>query len=110
MGKGNKNSLKQVRKVNDKGQVEEILQDRKSIEEAIVQHNVMHFRQGFDSKAYKDRIYEKLQIDQIRDKILQGELDISECDDNDIYSFLKLLKRQHRDSECSIPTEISEEE
>ena len=69
----------------------------------------MHFRQGFDSKAYKDRIYKKLQIDQIRDKILQGELDISECDDNDVYSFLKLLKRQYRDSECSIPMEISKE-
>ena len=54
-GKGNKNSLKQVRKVKENGEVEEMFQDRKSIEQAMAKWNVSHFRQAFESKAYEDK-------------------------------------------------------
>ena len=53
-----------------------------------------HFRQAFSSKAYRDKIYKKLQYDEIRNKILQGELEVDQYDDTDMHSFLLLLKKQ----------------
>ena len=53
-----------------------------------------HFRQAFSSKAYRDKIYKKLQCDEIRNKILRGELEVDQCDDTDVHSFLSLLKKQ----------------
>jgi len=108
VGKGEKNSLKQVRKVKEDGEVLEIFQDRKSIEQAIAQHNIGHFRQAFTSKAYKDKIYNKLQQNNIRDKILSRELDILECDDNDMYEFLVLLKKRESNSQSNELIDISE--
>ena len=93
IGKGNKKSLKQIRKENDKGDITEEFYDRDSIENAIAQYNKLHFRQAFSSKAYRDKIYKKLKYDEIRERILCGELEVKECDDNNVYSFLTLLKR-----------------
>ena len=56
--------------MNEQGEIEEEYQDRVKIEQAIAQHNINHFRQAFSSKAYKDKIYNRLKYDNIRDKIL----------------------------------------
>lgn len=45
-------------------------------------------------RAYKDKIYVELKHDNIRDKILNGSLRRDEYDDDDVYEFLKLLKRR----------------
>jgi len=90
--KGERNSLKRVRIMNDNGEIIKEVQDRESIEQEIVEYNVKHFHQAFASKAYKDKVYNKLNIDDIRDRILKGELEVEECDDEDVYSFLTLLK------------------
>ena len=60
------------------------------------------------SKAYKDKIYNKLQQNDIRDKILSRELDISECDDNVVHEFLALLKKRESDSQSNELIDISE--
>ena len=110
VGKGNKRSLKQVREVDEQGRVVKEYSDREEIEDAIVKQNLQHFRQAFSSKAYKDKIYNKLQCDDIRDKILTGELEIDECDDSDVYKFLILLKRQNEEDQLEMSSEISEAE
>jgi len=95
VGKGEKRSLTKVRTVDNNGNVAQEMQDRESIEEAIATYNKEHFRQAYSSKAYKDRIYHKLKLDQVRDKILQGEIEVEACDYEDVHDFLKLLKNQN---------------
>ena len=99
VGKGEKKSLKQVRKVNEEGEILQEFYDRESIEHAIAEQNLQHFRQAFSSKAYKDKIYEKLQCNDIRNKILKGELEIDQCDDADMHKFLSLLKKQSEENQ-----------
>ena len=43
VGKGNKESLKKVRLIDDKGEVIAEHQDRKSIEEEVIKHDKKHF-------------------------------------------------------------------
>ena len=76
-------------------------QDRHEIEHEIAQYNKKHFRQAFSSKAYKDKVYLKLRHNDIRDKILNGTLQREECDDQDIYDFINLLKKRGEYSEGS---------
>jgi len=92
VGKGEKRSLKKVRVVNENGNVNQEIQDKASIEIAITEYNKGHFRQAYSSKAYKDKIYHRLKIDYIREKILKGELDIDDCDYEDVHNSLRLLK------------------
>ena len=108
VGKGERNSLKRVRIMNDNGEIIKEVQDRESIEQEIVEYNVKHFRQAFASKAYKDKVYNKLNIDDIRDRILKGELEVEECDDEDVYSFLTLLKQPQGRNHTAELEEISE--
>jgi len=74
------------------GEVKKELQDRDSIEREIAAYNVTHFRQAFDSKAYKDKIYNKLNINEVRDKIINREVEVDDCEDEDVYNMLQLLK------------------
>ena len=69
-----------------------------------------HFRQAFDSKAYKDKIYNKLNINEVRDKIINREVEVDDCDDEDVYSMLQLLKNTEERSQQSELEEISENE
>ena len=94
--------------MNEEGIIEEEYHDRESIKQAIAQQNITHFWQAFSSKAYKDKIYNKLKYDQIRDKILRGELEVDEYDDSDIHSFLTLLKRQGVEDQNEMSSKISE--
>ena len=100
--------MKQVRRVNEEGIIEEEYHDRESIEQAIAQQNITHFRQAFSSKAYKDKIYNKLKYDQIRDKILREELEVNECDNSNVHSFLISLKKQGVEDQNETSSEISE--
>jgi len=93
VGRGNKYSLKRVKVVNSNNEVVRECNDRASIEEEISNYNKKHFRKAYLSKAFKDKIYTKLQIEQIRDKILNGALKSEECDNEDVYQFMKLLKK-----------------
>jgi len=46
--------------------------------------------------AYKDKIYEKLRINSMRNRILNETIKREECDDERVYKFLKLLKQDGR--------------
>ena len=46
--------------------------------------------------------------DNIRDKILRGELSTEECDDNDVHSFLVLLKQRGEEIQNGGSEDISE--
>ena len=63
---------------NDEGQIVETYISRTDIEQAIIAHNINHFQQAHNTKVYQDRIYDQLKEDNIRDKILKGEL---QCQD-----------------------------
>jgi len=110
VGKGNKCSLKNVKVIDSGGNVVKEYYDRKLIEKAIAEYNIGHFRQAFELKVYKDRIYEKLKHDDVRDKILSGELDTEECDYWDVHEFLSLLKKSGTDNENEVRGEIGEAE
>ena len=47
---------------------------------------------------YQDRIYPKLQQDETRNAILDETLGRENCDNEDVYQFLKLLKTNRRNS------------
>ena len=55
-------------------------------------YNLNHFKQAHQSIAYKDRIYNKLKENEVRDKILSERLSQEEYSNEDLYDFLKLLK------------------
>ena len=70
--------------------------DRPSIEKEIMKHDAGHFKQAHDAIARKDKTHEKLRRDEIRNKVLQGELQRDECDDERMHHFLQLLKIPER--------------
>jgi len=68
----------------------------------------MFFTQPTDTKVFRDKIYNRLSKPIIRDKILTGNLQWNECDNKDVYVFLKLLKKPQNIIN-SYPNQISEE-
>ena len=52
-----------------------------------------HFQQAHKTNAYNDKIYNKLERSNIRDRILKEELRRNKCDNQSVYKFLKLLKQ-----------------
>ena len=46
-------------------------------------------------KVYKDKIYNRLQNNDIRDRILKGRLDLNEYSNTDVYEFLMLLQQNN---------------
>ena len=94
VGKGKKSSLKRIQIQNENDHSTIQLQTRERIKNAIIEYNTSHFLYAYESKACKDKIYEKLKYDAIRDKVLRGEIEESDCDDIRVYEFLKLLKSQ----------------
>ena len=46
-----------------------------------------------NTKVCKDRIYHQLDEDQVRNKILNGQLERQDCNDKAVYKLLKLLEQ-----------------
>ena len=61
--------------MNENGKIKNILQDRILIEKSIIEYKKKIFRQAYESKVYKDKIYHTLYYNKARDKILKRELD-----------------------------------
>ena len=71
-------------------------QNRQEIESLIIQQNRTHLSKAMKTSAYNDKLIQSLHINEIRDKILKGELKEQDTDDRNIYEFMKLLKKnQH---------------
>ena len=61
----------------------------------------MHFQEAKSSNTYKEKIYDKLRTDDIRDRILNGTLCQDECDNQNVFNFLQLLKKSDDQSEMN---------
>ena len=92
-GKGKRESVKRIHECNNEEVITKSYIDRQSIESKIIEYNTKHFQQAHQSIAYKDKIYDKLKKDEMRNKVLNGEIEEQECDDSRVFEFLKLLKR-----------------
>ena len=91
IGKGVNGSLCKVHIVDENNQIIKILTSWKEIEEAIISHNRTYLKQAYQTKIYQDRIYKNIKKDIIRNKILSGNLSYKDCDNENVYQFLKLL-------------------
>jgi len=99
--------LKKLIITDENGTLRTLL-DRETIEQEIMNYNKRFFTQPTERKVYNDRIYKKLSEPAIYDKILAGTLSRYKCDDEDIYVFLKLLKKPQNIMN-SYPNQITEE-
>ena len=70
---------------------------KEEIEEQIINYNHKHCTQAHQTKIYQDKICNKLQQDNKREKISDGDLRRQECDSKEVFEFLKLLKNPNRD-------------
>ena len=60
------------------------------------------------SKAYIDRIHYKLRQDEVRDKVLKGELKEEDYDYAEVYQFLNLLRQDRNQENTKTCKEITE--
>ena len=107
IGKGVRGCLKKLVVKDEQGN-ESILLNRESIEKYIMEYNQQFFATPTEIKIFKDKIQDKLSIPEMRDKILDRNLNRSNCDNKDVFVFLKLLQKP-RGIMNSCPNYISEE-
>ena len=92
LGKGIKAVLRKLHIRNEQQEIIKTLTDRKEIEAAIIQHNRNHLKQARNIPVYNDIIYKQLLINEVRDKILSGQLEREDCTNKEVFHFLLLLK------------------
>ena len=54
-------------------------------------YNKNHYQKAFNSPLFQDKIYKRLNKDEVRNRILQGQIDRIECDSNEVFDYLKLF-------------------
>ena len=89
--RGLNRALKILKIINQDKKIETINQQL-DIERNLIEQNKAHHQKVFETKAYKDKLYKQLLIDDTRNKILNRILTREECNDNDIFEFMNLLK------------------
>ena len=92
VGKGVKGNLKRLHIVNEEDKIVRTIIEKEQMEKEIMEYNVQHFKQAHNSEIYNDKIYAELHNNEIRDRILNGQLRADECDSQKVWSFLKLLE------------------
>jgi len=91
-GKGVKGNLKRLHIVDERNQIVKTVIQKEQIEQEIKRFNEHHFKKAHQTIVYQDKIYAELDRDDIRDKILNGQLEREQCNSEDVWKFLKLLK------------------
>ena len=91
LGKDKNKSLNRVQVKNEEGDIVKTIYNWKEMENALIEHNKMHYRKAHKSIAHRDKIYNKLTCDKTRDKILNGTLSKDDCQYQAVYNFLTLL-------------------
>ena len=92
IGKGERDRIKRIYVIDKNQQIKNTYVDRERIQREKCDYNEAHFKKAHDTIAHKDKIYVQLRDDNIRDKILEGNLSREEYDDERVFKFLKLLK------------------
>ena len=95
-GKGSRQSLKRLCINSNDNERSKIIVKREEIEQEIMLFNTKHFKKAHVLKVYDDKIYGELRNNTIRDKILSGELIADDCDNENVFQFLKLLHQNGR--------------
>ena len=72
LGKGERGFLKRIHIATQEGQIISTKVAKEEIEDAIIEYNWGHYTKAHNTSIYKDKIYKQLQIDSIRDKIIDG--------------------------------------
>ena len=72
------------------------MQNKEEIERMIIKHNKEHFSKVKSTKKHNDKMHKIVNENKTRDAIMKGELNRDECDDEEVYQFLRLLKRPNR--------------
>ena len=60
-----------------------------------MRQNLEHYHKVLKTQVFKDKIYNKLKDNGVRDKILARNLRWDAYDSKDVYEFLYLLQRQN---------------
>jgi len=93
VGKGIKSSLKRLHKVDNSNTIIQTFTEKEQIKDTIFEHNTHHYRADCNTQMYKDKIYPKLQHNDVRNAILDSTLSSSQCNNENVYKFLALLKQ-----------------
>ena len=102
--------MKRLEVSNDNTQRNEFIIKRESIEEKIMTFNRNHFKKAHSTPIYNDKIYNELRNNSIRDKILNGNLSRDECDNDNVYKFLKLFRQNGRNNYRRTRRELCEQD
>ena len=81
-----------IHEKDEDNQIKKTCTGKEEIENVAIQYNAKHFANTYKSKVWEDKIYLKLQEDEMRNKILAGRLVQEDCNNEDVFEFLKLLK------------------
>ena len=80
------------------------VRNKEEIDRMIAKHSKEHFSKVKVTKACVDKTCNSTDENKTRDAIMNGELNKEECDDEEVYQFLRLLKRSKRlmpdDEDC----------
>jgi len=106
--KGKRETMKRLQIPSSNGSEDEYVIDREKMENKIMEYNRSHFKKAHNSKVFNDKIYKELRNDNVRDKILNGTLQREECDDDNVYEFLKLLHQNRRNNYRRCRKEIND--
>ena len=99
LGKGERGTLKRIHVADQEGKIISTKVAKEEIKDAIIEYNREHYTKVHNTNIYQDKIYKQLQIDSIRDKIIDGKLKRKDCDNDETYKFLKLLANPNNSNE-----------
>ena len=92
-GKGQRDGIKRLYQVNQNNKIVETYVEWSKIEKELLNYNALYFIQAHYAKAYKDKVHNTLRDNKVRERILKGEIQREDCDNDNMYYFLKLLKQ-----------------
>ena len=96
--------------MNEDNSIKKVDYHWNEVEELLINQNKKYYSKVLGTKVYKDKIYPKLLINKIRDKILNGKLLPNKCSNQEVYEYISLLKTNWRSNQLSQLSLILKEE
>ena len=62
------------------------------IKNKITECNTNYYKKAYQLRVYRDKIYKAIAKDETRNRILDGILKVSDCNNKEVYKFLLRLK------------------
>ena len=94
----------------ENGNIIDTFLDRETIESKLLDFNQKHYKKVMSINEYKDKIHNKLQDNETRNKILSRLLNKGEFNYSNVYKFLKLLKNPSFNQNNTTHNEITTNE